>query len=128
MGTHFGSGVGIGLTYLEGDQRGGDADLWGRTDVARPNGRSGGRVEDPGDSVGLGEQSAVNGAEADTDAKTLQHTDRCGRSGEEDEGVQIADEHACQQDHAEFPSGSSDHRCIAMLEEQARYCQGRYDS
>jgi len=113
---------------LEGDQRGGDADLRGRADVARPNGRPGSRVKDPGDSVSLGEQSAVDGAEADADAETLQDADRRGRSGEEDKGVQVADEHACQQDHAEFPSRSPDHRGVAMLKEQARYCQGRYDS
>jgi len=117
-----------GSTYLEGDQRGRDADLRRRTNVPRSDGGPRGRVEDPGDPVSLGEQGAVHGAEAHANAEALENAGRRGRRGEEHEGVQVTHQHARQQDHGEFSSGSADHWGIAVLEEQVRHRQGRHDS
>lgn len=114
-------------TYLKGDQRGRDADLRGGADVSRPDGGSRRGVEDPGDPIGLGEQGAVHGAEAHPDAEALQHAGGGGRRGEQQEGVQVADEHARQQDHGELAAGRPHHGCVPVLEEQAGHRQGRHD-
>lgn len=115
-------------TYLEGDERGRYADLWRGADVPWSDGGPRGRVEDPGDPVGLGQQGAVHGAEAHADTETLENAGRRSRRDEEHEGVQITHQHARQQDHGEFSSGGANHRGVAVLEEQARHRQGRHDS
>lgn len=84
------------VTYLEGNQHCRDADLRGGTDISRSDCGPRRRVKDPGDPVGLGEQGAVHGAETDADAETLQHAGCCSRRSEQQEGVQVADQHACQ--------------------------------
>lgn len=73
---------GSGSTYLKGDQRGRDANLGRRTDVPRSDGGPRGRIEDPGDPVGLGEQGAVHGTEANAYPEALQDAGRRGRGGE----------------------------------------------
>lgn len=99
----------------------------GRTDVARSHGGSRGGIEDPGDPIGLGEQGAVDGAETDSDTEALQHAGRRGRRGEQHEGVEVADQHARQQDHGQLATGRPHHRCVPVLEEQAGHRQGRHD-
>lgn len=115
-------------THLKGYERGGDADLRRGTDVPQPHGGPRGRVEDPGDPVGFREQCAVYGAEADADAEALQDADRRGRRGEEQERVQVADQHARQQDHGELAAGRPHHWRVAVLEEQTGDRQSRHDT
>ena len=87
---------------LDGDLQRGDHYLRARTNEARTLGRAGGRVEDPRYAVGLGEEGAVDKGEAQPDADPLQRAGGRTGLGQQQEGVEVADEYAGQQHIAQL--------------------------
>lgn len=90
------------------------------TDVPRSDRGSRRRVENPRDPVRLGQQCPVHGAEAHTNTEPLQYAGDGGGRGQEEERVQIADEYPRQQDDGQLAAGRPHHRCVPVVEQEAR--------
>ena len=107
----------VSFSHLQRDQGGRDADLRRRTDIPWPNSRPRGRVEDPGDPVRLGQQCPVNGAETHPNAESLQDAGDGGGRCQQQERVQVTDEHSGQQNDRQLASRGPDHRRVSMVEQ-----------
>lgn len=90
------------------------------TDVPGPDRGPRRRVEDSRNSVRLGEQRPVHRAEAHANTEPLQYAGDGGGRGQEEERVQIADEHSRQQNDGQLAAGRPHHRCVSVVKQEAR--------
>lgn len=85
-------------------------------------------MEDTRDAVRLGQHGAIDHAETYAYAEPLKSADHHVWRGQEDEGVQVAQENSTQDHIAQFAARSTYQRRVCVLDKDAYGSQGQYNA